>query len=90
MKDVLHIHGGHDGSCGSSKIADQLRPFCLPGVIREPGRHLTEVLAGAERQHSPLLDFGHHHVLMILHQEDLPEAGLLRLMARDRQLLLQH
>jgi hypothetical protein len=61
MKDVLHIHRGHDDSYNSGKITDQLRPFCLPGVIREPGCHLTEVLASAERQRDeghagPLLD----------------------------------
>jgi hypothetical protein len=88
MKDVFHVYNAHDGSYGCDKIANQLCPFRLPSVIWEPGHHLTEVLASAELQCSeghtdPLPDSGHHHVLMVLHQEDLSEVGLFRLMAGD-------
>jgi hypothetical protein len=63
-------------------------------MIRKPGRHLTEVLAGAKLQGSesdvgPLSDFNHHRAFAVLHQKNLLEAGRLHQMAGSRQLLLQ-
>jgi hypothetical protein len=67
--------------------------LCLAGMIQKPRRHLTEVsaslkLQGGESNAGPLLDSGHHHAFVVLHQKNLLEMGLLRLMARSHQLLL--
>jgi hypothetical protein len=90
-EDVIHIHGGHDGG---GKVTDQLSPLRLPGVVREPGLHLVKVLASAELHGGEddvcsLLDSCHHSLLMVLHLENLLEAGFLHLMARGHQLLLR-
>jgi hypothetical protein len=67
-EDDLHIYGGR----GGGKVTNQLRSLGLPGMIREPRRHLMEVLAIAELQHGTgntgsLPDFGHHRTLVVLH-----------------------
>ena len=41
------IHDKNDGGRGGDKVADQLRPLCLPSMTREPRPHLMEVLVGA-------------------------------------------
>jgi hypothetical protein len=66
----------------------------LPVMVREPGLHPAEVLAatelhGSEGNTGTLLDSCHHSLLMVLHQENLPEASFLHLMAGYCQLLLQ-
>ena len=43
-KDVLHVYGGR----GGGKATNQLHPLCLPSMVWEPGRHLTEILAGTK------------------------------------------
>jgi hypothetical protein len=48
MKGVLHVYGNHDGGHGSGKVTNQFCPLRLPGMVRELGRHLIEVLANAE------------------------------------------
>jgi hypothetical protein len=48
-KDVLHIHGSHDGGHSGGEVADQLRPLRLPDVVREPGLHQAKVLASAQK-----------------------------------------
>jgi hypothetical protein len=94
-KDVLHIHGGHnDGGGGGSEVTNQLSLPHLPVMVREPGLHPAEVLAatelhGSEGNTGTLLDSCHHSLLMVLHQENLPEASFLHLMAGYCQLLLQ-
>jgi hypothetical protein len=47
-EDILHIYSCHDGGSSSSEAANQLRSLCLADMIRKPGHHLTEVLAGAK------------------------------------------
>ena len=89
-EDVLHFHGCR----GSGEVTDQLGLLSLPDVAQEPGLHSMEVLAGAELHGgegdaSSLLNSHHHSPLTVPHQEKLPEAGFLRLVARGYQLLLQ-
>jgi hypothetical protein len=89
-EDVLHVHGGH----ASSEVTDQLHPLLLPGMVREPRLHPTEVLAGAqlhggEGNTGSLPDSHHHRSFEVLHHDDLLEASHLCLIAGSRQLLLQ-
>jgi hypothetical protein len=48
VEDILHVYSSHDSGSSSSKATDQLRSLLLAGVIRNPGRHLTEVPVGAK------------------------------------------
>jgi hypothetical protein len=85
MEDVLHVYSGHDSGHSGSKVTDQPYLLRLHGMIQKPRRHLMEVLSDAELHHGEgntdsLPDSGHHRVLVVLHQEDLPEVGFRRLM----------
>jgi hypothetical protein len=71
-EDVLHIHGGHDGSQCGGKVTNQLGPLRLPSVAWEPRLHLAEVLASAELHSGEgdadsLPDSCHHSPLAVLH-----------------------
>jgi ABC-type dipeptide/oligopeptide/nickel transport system ATPase component len=46
-KEVLHVHGGHNGSRDGSEVTDQLCPLLLPDVLQEPGLDPAKVLADA-------------------------------------------
>ena len=94
MEDDLHIHGIHDGGHSGSEATNQLHLLCLPDMVQEPRCHLAEDLAGVELHGSEgdagtLPDSNHHRTFMVLHQKNLSEVGLFRLMAGGRQLLLQ-
>jgi hypothetical protein len=72
MEDILHVYSGHDSGSSSSEAANQLRSLHLADMIRKPRCHLMEVPVGAKLQcgrsdASPLSDFEHHHMFMVLH-----------------------
>ena len=43
VEDLLRIHSGENGAHSSGEVIDLHRPLLVPGVLREPRRHPTEV-----------------------------------------------
>lgn len=87
--DILHVHGSHDDVRDRSKVANQLRPFHLTSMVREPGHHPVKVpvdaqLHGDKGDASSLLDPHDHRTIVVLNRKRLSEASHLRLMAGGR------
>ena len=47
-EDVLHVHSGHNGDSSGGKATGHLCSLRLAGMVWEPRRHTTKILADVE------------------------------------------